>query len=409
MEIAARSQEAELAILSHNRLAQLHEMNGRYDLAEESIRHALGLSERIDERRYISDSLCQIGRIAILRGDARSALTYLHRGLALIDDTTPTEATEAYYMHLSEAYKLLGDYRRALQYHERYHDVRSTMINEESVRKIRNLQIVHEVEQIRKESELHRRHNVELAEANRRLSSANTLKSEILGITAHDLRNPLLGIRMHMEHLLSGSAVRSDPAEHFLLIHRSINEMLGAIQNQLNLAAIESGETSLQRMPVDLSTLVADVIESNRVQIERKGQRVELDAESSVRTTGESARLRDIVANLLTNAMKYSPRNTVIGAVVRRCGEMCRISISDQGPGIVEEERPELFKRFRRLSNRPTEGESSSGLGLWITKQLVEMHGGSIRLEAETTTGSRFVVELPAAASLEDVEHKRGV
>jgi signal transduction histidine kinase len=123
---------------------------------------------------------------------------------------------------------------------------------------------------------------------------------------------------------------------------------------------------------------------------------------------GERGKIHDIIANLLTNAMKYSPRDTAIGIAVGRHAGICRISVADEGPGISRSDIGDLFKRFKRLANLPTDGESSTGLGLWITKRLVELHGGAIELESRSPRGSVFVVELPAARAVIDAQSERG-
>jgi len=106
--------------------------------------------------------------------------------------------------------------------------------------------------------------------------------------------------------------------------------------------------------------------------------------------------LREIVENLVSNAVKYTPPGGAIRVITERVGARCRFIIADEGPGFTEDDRQKLFGKFQKLSARPTGGESSFGLGLAIVKMLVELHEGEIQLESEPGKGCRFIVELPA-------------
>jgi signal transduction histidine kinase len=112
--------------------------------------------------------------------------------------------------------------------------------------------------------------------------------------------------------------------------------------------------------------------------------------------TGDAARLAQITANLVSNAIKYSPRNAIVWITLARDGRRVRFQVRDQGPGISPENQAQLFRPFSRLSAQPTGGESSHGLGLSIVHDLVRLHDGSISVESAPGHGAAFIVELPA-------------
>jgi signal transduction histidine kinase len=125
------------------------------------------------------------------------------------------------------------------------------------------------------------------------------------------------------------------------------------------------------------------------------------EAEGTCIVEGDEARLRDSIDNLVTNAIKYSPPGKPILIAVRRQNDQVTVSVTDEGPGLTPEDRSKLFRKFQRLSPQPTAGESSTGLGLSVTKEIIEMHGGTIRVESEPGKGSTFTIELPSGGAKE--------
>jgi signal transduction histidine kinase len=135
-------------------------------------------------------------------------------------------------------------------------------------------------------------------------------------------------------------------------------------------------------------------------QAEAKLQRIHASAEDGCLVEGDEDWLRQVLENLLGNAIKYSPPRRSIFLSVARAGGSVRVEVRDEGPGLTEDDRAKIFGRFQRLSARPTGGESSTGLGLSIVKQLVERHHGRVWAESPGRgQGSSFLVELPALAT----------
>jgi signal transduction histidine kinase len=248
----------------------------------------------------------------------------------------------------------------------------------------------------------------ELTVANRRLSAqwerlrrANAFKSEILGKVAHDLKNPLgviTGRTEMMADFLDADPVSADKVRSQVQhIRQSADRLIGMVDTLLADAMADALNISIRREPIDVTALVQEVIEASRPLLDKKEQRIEVDAPEYVAVSGDPDRLREAIDNLVSNAIKYSPIGGRIRMSVGRSGDDTVIRVSDNGPGLSPEDMGRLFGRFQRLSAKPTAGESSTGLGLSIVKRIVELHGGQITAESlGPGSGTTFTIALPA-------------
>lgn len=234
--------------------------------------------------------------------------------------------------------------------------------------------------------------NVELAEA-------SELKSQLLRIAAHDLKNPLNNIREFANLIKDEIDSNSEAGDMLGLIERSSNQMFELISQILESEALESGQLTIKKKPVDLANVAAGVVESNRKQAERKGQHIVFDVPRADQfvVDGSAEWLTEAMENLISNAIKYSPPSKEIWVTVRRNEDVIDFEVRDEGPGLTDEDKTRLFQKFQRLSTKPTGGESTTGLGLSIVKQIVEMHDGEIVVESERGVGSAFIVRLAAS------------
>lgn len=230
---------------------------------------------------------------------------------------------------------------------------------------------------------------------------ASKFKSQLLSLAAHDLKSPLISVRGFVRLLLDeiGNLPRS--AEKAVHIQRLSQNMLTLINELLESAELESGKISLAKKPVDVSLLALTVTELNKHLADRKQQRLVLSVDWSrpCIVEADEGRLQQAMENLVTNAVKYSPSGKEIFVQVQRDNSSVRFAVKDEGPGFTEEDKPKLFERFQRLSARPTGDESSTGLGLFIVRQIVELHGGSVHAAGEPGKGSTFAIELPCSGA----------
>lgn len=243
----------------------------------------------------------------------------------------------------------------------------------------------------------------ELARKNAELERLNEQKDRLLGMAAHDLRNPLGVIQAYAEFLLDGLGpdLEAPHLEFLRAIESSSEFMLRLVDELLDLTAIESGRVALEVEDVDLVALLEHAVGLNRVLADEKEVAIELDTagcppDSTARL--DEAKLHQILDNLLSNAAKFSPAGSTVEVRAAVVDDGVAIEVEDEGPGIPEDEIDGLFEPFTRTSVRATGGEASTGLGLAITKRIVDAHGGEITAE-NGEVGALFRVRLPLDAS----------
>jgi len=240
----------------------------------------------------------------------------------------------------------------------------------------------------------------ELREKNLKLIDLNAEKNEFLGIAAHDLKNPLGAICGYAEMLAEDAAEipQEEIVDTAARIKKSANIMFDLVSNLLDVNRIEQGRMDLTLAPCDLWETVRQTVDGYRTRARAK--QLQLHFEDGPRTPqvmADAAQLVQIMDNLVSNAVKYSPNGKNIYVRVCQVGHSVRAEVRDEGPGISAEDRKRLFGKFVRLSARPTAGEHSTGLGLAIVKSLVESMNGKVWCESELGKGATFLVELAVA------------
>lgn len=237
----------------------------------------------------------------------------------------------------------------------------------------------------------------ELARKNAELERLNEQKDQFLGMAAHDLRNPLHAILSYSDFLLEdASDVLGEEQLEFLAIIQSSTEFMASLVNDLlDVAKIESGKLKLNQQPTDLSGLVEDNVALNRPLARNKEIDLVPAVEALPRLWIDPGKIEQVLNNLISNAIKYSPSGTTIDVRLYQDNEQAILEVEDRGQGIPEDELDALFEPFVTTSVRGTAGEKSTGLGLVIVKRIVEGHEGEIEVESEVGEGSTFMVVLP--------------
>lgn len=235
--------------------------------------------------------------------------------------------------------------------------------------------------------------------ANEQLRILASERSQLATIAAHDLKNPIAGIKLQIEILQRYSQRMSQQKieETLKSVTEATDRMLTIITTFLNHHAIESGNLQVNTTIFDLSEVLRVACKQLHARSATKGISISLNVRS-IRVVADQTLVLHIVENLLSNAIKFSPpRSTVEIFLIDPVDLYVAFGVRDQGPGLTEEDRAKLFGAFQRLSAKPTGGESSTGLGLSITKRMVEAMGGRIWCESEPGNGATFYVALPAA------------
>ena len=243
--------------------------------------------------------------------------------------------------------------------------------------------------------------NERLIESNIRIKEADRLKSEFMANMSHELRTPLNAVIGFSELLLDGidgevNEVQSTDLTH---IHDSGVHLLGIINDILDLSKIEAGKMDLLKEEVDMSGIVGGVVSVAKTLV--KGKDVNIVSKIDERLPmmmADGKRLKQIILNLISNAAKFTEEGEIAIKAEPSGNGHILISVQDTGIGIKEEDMPKVFEKFRQVDMSSTRNKGGTGLGMAITKRLVEMHGGSIWLASKAGVGTTFFVKLPVNA-----------
>jgi two-component system OmpR family sensor kinase len=244
----------------------------------------------------------------------------------------------------------------------------------------------------------------ELARKNAELSNAIKEKNQLLGMAAHDLRNPL-GVIVGIVDLLNdelADSLSEEDRELFSRVLSSAEYMVRLIDDMLDYSKIDAGRLELQLHSVDVAELIRQNLAFNSILANKKGIKLHFESDGLPPPLKlDSRRIQQVLNNLVSNALKFSHSGSTTTVTLRCSAAGVTIAIADGGQGIAADELGKLFKPFSSTSTRSTSGEKSTGLGLAIVRRIVEAHGGHIWVESELGRGSIFYVSLPAAAPAE--------
>ena len=231
------------------------------------------------------------------------------------------------------------------------------------------------------------------------LEHANRHKSEFLAHMSHELRTPLNSI-LGFAQLLAGEEFGSlNARQHRYVAHvtSSGEHLLSLINDVLDLTKVEAGQLEVMSEVVGLKQLLTGCVEEIGPLARHKTQRVVVKARADVSVRSDSRRLRQVILNLLSNAIKFTPEGGVVTLETERDGSEVLIHVRDTGVGIPAAERERIFEAFTQVRTGRTRSEEGTGLGLALSRRLMELMGGSLVLDARPGRGSTFTVRLPAA------------
>ena len=223
-------------------------------------------------------------------------------------------------------------------------------------------------------------------------------KEEFISLVAHEFRAPLTAIKGYLSMILEGDAGNvSDKARGYVADAMAVNERLvRLVNNMLNVSRIEKGKLAFQMENINLSRLARGALDNFRAEVDRKGLSISIDVPSHIEDLiyVDVDKVNEIVANLVSNAVKYTDSGFIKIKVENPKEDWVRLSVVDSGPGISKEEQKLLFRKFYRVES--TAGKTvGSGLGLYICKLLVEKFEGKIGVDSDIDKGSTFWFEIP--------------
>ncbi len=407
-----------------------------------AIRRDLGVPRQIAAAQIaLATSLTRLDRTA-------EALAQLREATPAVEKVASHDLSQQLYLQFAAAHTARAEFREALDFHLKAEAAQTAMLGIETARTITELRERFDAEKLSRENselrgeqqrqaaalalsaaqvQFHRQERTALIaflilgaitvtavvsrqRARRRAErliheetrrardaaeQADALKSQLLDLASHDLKAPLITVMHTADRLMDEASDPEAVTRRARGLRRESQRLFDLVQNLLDTSALESGKQMLFTTPVDLAALILETVPALDERLSRKGQQLLVEAATPSPLQGDSLRLRQICENLVDNASKFSPAGSTVRLVVRPSPAHVRLEIHDQGPGLTQEDRANLFQRFRRLSARPTAGESSTGLGLALVRDLVTQHGGRIWAEPAPGGGSIFIAEFP--------------
>jgi signal transduction histidine kinase len=385
-------------------MGDIYAQKNEFDPAEKYYLQGLELAQKANYEAYQTELLQNMGLLNLNKGDKVNAMEYLHAALEHAQRRNARKDLVKIHKILHTEYNKDGNIFKAYEHLEKMSSVEKELSGLESEKKLRSLSIQHEIQAAEKEKkmalqeeELFRLKNIELAKLNEELKSLSDEKSEILNITAHDLKNPLSGISSLSKkmHENAGKMSGEEISRYSKQIEDVSHRMFELVTKILDINAIESGKRNMNPELFDPSMIMGVAMFDNRPHALAKNIEIVYKQESLPKVVLDKTSVRQILDNLISNAVKFSPSGKKIILSTQLLDGKVIYEIKDEGPGLTKEDKKKLFGKFARLSAQPTGDENSTGLGLSITKRLTEAMNGKIWCESEEGEGAKFVVELP--------------
>jgi signal transduction histidine kinase len=234
----------------------------------------------------------------------------------------------------------------------------------------------------------------EINSKNIELQELNELKNKFLGIAAHDLRSPLTSVMGFTDLILELELEEKEKKDYLITINRASRQMLALINDLLDVSAIESGKFEMNLCLGSLKEVIENRIKLIDLAAKAKQIQIATALEDVPEIEFDKDRISQVLDNLLNNAIKFSKPETTILVSLNESDGKVNFNVCDQGPGIKKEEMEKIFASFEKLSNKPTAGEKSTGLGMAIVKKIVDAHKGQIEVQSEVGKGTEFKVSL---------------
>jgi len=238
----------------------------------------------------------------------------------------------------------------------------------------------------------------QLDEARAALQRIEEAKSDLISIVSHELRTPLTAIKAYTETLLDNADASSFPLHRRFLgiIDEECDRLARMVNDVLDLSRMDSGRRRLNVTALSLAKLLEEVAPTVEPGLKQRGLKLLTHVAPDLPPLeADPDLLKQVLVNLIHNAVKFSRQGTAITVAAAVQGDRVRIAVEDQGPGIAKDQIERLFDRFYRVEPEGGERVAGTGLGLAIVKRVVQLHGGAVSVESEVGKGSRFIVELP--------------
>ncbi len=390
------------ALFAYQGLGKTFNSLGKYLESLEAYLQSLALAKNIVDRESEIIALLGLGINQRSLGRFEVATNYFQEAQSLARSANQKKYVQDSIQELAQTFEMAGDAGKSLAFYKEYHRLEKEIFNAESEKKSRDLAVQFDLERSQTQAELYRVRSEAYKQNALSADQANRAKSEFLSRMSHELRTPLNAI-LGFAQLLGISNLSLNDRESVEQISKAGRHLLGLINEVLDIARIESGriDLSLEAInPMDIVTESLDLIRPLAVQSGIQLLMNEDLSENRLRITADRQRLKQILINLLSNAVKYNKKAGSVRVWLELAGaERLRINITDTGLGISDGKLEQLFVPFERLGAEQSRIEGS-GIGLALSKRLIEAMTGLIGVSSRPGEGSTFYIELPIATEV---------
>jgi len=433
-------------------IGAVYEKKGVLDSALSYYRHSVSMHQAVGlSSTYAAGAYAQLGNLFLLLKHPDSAFRYLNLARDIDERLGAKRGLIDRYLSLSKAYAETGDYKQAYEYLQKGNALHDSLYNVDKSRILADMEAKYQTsknehriatqnEEIKrqqtityaiigfavvlalgvgliflKERQL-KRTNKELAAAKERAEASERLEHQFLANMSHEIRTPMNAV-LGMTTLLLDTTLSQKQRDYLEAIQTSADNLLVVINDILDLSKLQAGKMELEHIPFRTHEVIDQVLDLMRFKAESKGITLtqEISESAPAAVVGDSARLSQILTNLVSNAVKFTDKGSVsvhVSAIA--AGErkmMVRIAVRDTGIGIAADKQKTVFDSFSQAETETTRKYGGTGLGLTISRTLVELMGGSIEVTSELGRGSEFAITMPFEVVAEEslVEPERTV
>ena len=400
---------------SWNNLGNVYLAMDDHPRALECWEKSLQLSTETGDQATQMYSQINIASLMIKENQGDLAIGLLKRALAIAEEIKARHNLPVIYQNLSQAYEQVVDFDQAYEYYRKYHEVEKEVLNQQVEEKVKGLQISYEVDKAKREAEIYRLQNIDLAkaykdlealagsydklsQANRELQELDKLKTEFIANISHELKTPLTAISGYVDFVAGGSPGPLTEGQRKVVnsMGSNLKRLTRQIKDLLDFTAIEAGHFSVEPKPFNLRGLIDEVMGNHQGDADKKRVALAAAADRGLCVLADRERIFQVLENLVANAIKFTDRGGIEIAAQQK-GDAVEVSVSDTGIGIPEESIPMIFERFQQLDGSATRRYGGVGLGLAIVKSILEAHHSQIGVRSTPGAGTTFSFLLPAA------------
>lgn len=461
IENAKISNDTNSLVWAFSSLGKIELEKKNYSLAEKYFKESLSLAQKTDFKLEIIHSLSDLGKFYSITNNLKESEAHLLKALQLANELQSLSDLNIVYGELASLYSKKLDFKAAFEYHQKYKTVSDSLFALSNNEKIAELQSKHELKRVERESELLKHendlqkkvinsqkiialiislfaiasiifiwvllrnrnkilktknellikheevdtHRKEISQKNDELANLNATKDKFFSIIAHDLRNPIAAF-VNISDLLEQDYDRlseSDKKEIISQMNVSSKNLIRLLENLLTWARISNDKIELYPEKLILADVVESSITPYLQSAQNKKIKINTDISNKVVITSDKFIIQTIVGNLINNAIKFSSSLSEIFVSLEEKAGKYILSIKDHGIGIEESQLRNIFMLGKIQTGRGTMGESGTGLGLVLVKDLIEMLDWKIEVKSKVNSGTEFLITIPEDSGLQEI------